>query len=254
MPKSQPKKKPRRRGAATPGVDPNEARRHRLEARRAQKAAALEALRRRQRRARLVRLGVLAALAAGAGFLVIRSFQPEDIAGHAVQELSATGVGDHRSGPQQYESVPPVSGPHDPGAAPCGVHDTQPTDENFVHTLEHGAVAILYDPTLELEEIQAIEAIVSDFDSHTVSAPYTGMPDPIAVASWSRLMRLETLDEDAVREYIDKYRQNGPEDQDCPNTQESPFGAIPSPSPAGSPPAEPTETGDDKGSRRKKND
>lgn len=260
MPKSQPKKKPRKRRAAPGGVDPNELRRQRLEARRAQKAEALAALQRKKRRERLVRWFVYLGLAAFLfWFLFLRTLGPREIEGHRVEQFSATGVSDHRSDPQTYETVPPVSGPHNPNPAPCGIHDAQIPDENFVHTLEHGAVAVLYDPTLDAEEIAAIEEIVGDFDSHTLSAPYTGMPEPIAVVSWSRMMRLDSVDEDAIRAYIDEFRREGPEDQDCANTQESPFGVTPSPSPEASVVIpEPTATGGDsdgdKGSRRKNND
>lgn len=259
MPKSQPRRKPRKRRAAPGGVDPNEQRRQRLEARRAQKAEALAALQRKKQRERMVRWLVYLGLAALLfWFLFLRTQGPTEIEGHPVEQFSSTGVGEHRTGPQTYDSVPPVAGPHDPDPYPCGVYDAQIPDENFVHTLEHGAVAVAFDPTLDPEDIATIESIVSEYDSHTLSEPYPGMPEPIAVVSWSRMMRLETLDEDAVRAYIEEFRKKGPEDIDCPNQADEPFGAAATPSPASTivvPQATDTDaTSGDKGSRRKKND
>ena len=37
-------------------------------------------------------------------------------------------------------------------------------------------------------------------------------------------MPLEEVDEPAIEEFIDEFRQNGPEEQDCPNTANTPFG------------------------------
>jgi hypothetical protein len=131
-----------------------------------------------------------------------------------------------------YETFPPVSGQHAPGSAPCGVYNQQIPDETQVHMLEHGAVGIQYQPTLEMETIRAIEAIVGDFDKDVFSAPYETMETPIVVSSWSRKMNLDSFDEEAVRAYIDEFAGEGPESgQECPSGSEAPFEPQPSPSP-----------------------
>ncbi|MEA2498901.1 MAG: hypothetical protein QOH26_1306 [Actinomycetota bacterium] len=237
-------RKNKRKRAATPGVDPNEKRRLQLEERRRQKADALAAQLRQQRRERIIRIAMIGLLAAGLfWFIVLRGGVPSEINGHTVQALSQAGVNEHPADAESlsYPTKPPVSGPHAGQPESCGVHDSQIADSVQVHSLEHGAVAIQYDPTLPAEQILQIEDIARGADENVLSAPYSGMETPIAVTAWGYLMRLDTLDEAAVNEFIDEFAGKGPESgQTCSNDEDQPFE---SPSPDGSPSAPaPSET------------
>lgn len=240
------KKAAKKRRPQDPEFDPNQRRRERLDARRQAKAEALAARKKAERREKLIRRIVLIGLlTAVVWFVFLRNTTPSEIGGHPIENVGSLGIGEHVSGTVSYDHTPPVSGEHAPSPASCGVQAQQIPNENFVHTMEHGVVGVLYDPAqVEEEEIRAIEALVSDFESHTVSAPYAGMETPIAVTAWAHIMRLDSLDEPAVREFIDEFRQQGPEEQPCPNTAESPF---PTESPAGeaTPGAEVTPAPDD---------
>jgi hypothetical protein len=44
--------------------------------------------------------------------------------------------------------IPPAGGPHNPSWQNCGFYDELVRDENAVHSLEHGAVWITYQPDL----------------------------------------------------------------------------------------------------------
>lgn len=219
-----PTKQPASGGAQ--GVDANERKRERLEARRAAKAEAVARARARQRRETLVRWLIVAGLVAvGVWFFFIRTLGPDEFNGHPVEEFSLAGVQQHLAPGETttYPTKPPVSGEHAGQPAGCGTYAEQIADEVQVHTLEHGAVGVQYAPDLDPEQIERIEAIVSDYDTHTFSAPYEGMESPIAVTSWGRMMRLDEVDEEAIRAYIDEFREQGPEKQACPNTQDQTF-------------------------------
>jgi hypothetical protein len=45
-----------------------------------------------------------------------------------------------------YPSVPPASGPHADGTLPAGVYSTPPPMDLLLHSLEHGAAVVWYDP------------------------------------------------------------------------------------------------------------
>lgn len=231
-------KKKRRRQKRPAGVDPNEKRRQRLEEKRRQREEAEKAKRRAAFRERLVRGMVLAALVvAGLWFFFLRGQTPSEIQGFELNKFNEGGG--HTDQPVAYPMTPPVSGQHFESAAPCGVHSEQIQDEVFVHSLEHGAVGVLYDPEqVETGTIRDIESLVSEFEERTISAPYAGMETPITVTSWAEMMRLPEFDEGAIREYIEEFIGKGPEDIACENDQDSPFqppGREPSPSPDGSP-------------------
>jgi hypothetical protein len=230
--KSRRKKKPQQR---PPGYDPNERRRQRLEEKRLQREAAAKAQKRAEFRERLVRGMVFAAVVVAVIWFFFWPRSPSEINGNTIQEFRADRG--HTNDPVVYESIPPTTGDHSLSAAPCGVHGTQIPDGLFVHSLEHGAVGVLYDPQqVEVDTIRDIEAKVGEFDDRTISAPYAGTETPITLTSWTRLMRLDSYDEDTVDEYIDAFRGQGPENDPCDNTQETPFDpASLEPTPAPSP-------------------
>lgn len=242
------KKKKKRRGAP-PGVDPNERRRERLEARRAAKEQALAAQRRRHLRERITRWVTIAALLSLAfWFFFLRGQPPDAIAGeggasHTVEHYSTNaGSPTHVQGQVSYPTTPPVSGQHASQAASCGVYGEMIPNENMVHTLEHGAVGILYTPEVELDTIREIEELVRDNESHVFSEPFPGMETPVALVAWANLMRLDSYDEVAVKGFIDAFRAGGqaPEGfQSCPLDQDQAFN--PTPAPTAEPTAEPTE-------------
>lgn len=227
------KKKTKQAPQARSGAERQQVRQERLEARRRAKAEAARRAAALARRRRLVRLTTYLGIAAlFVWFVFFRTQRPDEIAGHELIHASETGIGEHTTGTVSYETTPPVSGAHAPSWAPCGVHDRRIANELMVHTLEHGAVGVLYDPAqVDEQTVRAIEDIVGDFDSHTFSAPYEGMPSAIAVVSWGELMRLDELDERAVRQYIETFRGKGPENVGCPNESDEPF-RFPEPTPS----------------------
>lgn len=228
---------------ARSGADRQQVRQERLEARRRAKAEAARRAAAQARRRRLARLTAYLAIAAlFVWFVFFRSQRPDEIAGHELIHASETGIGEHTTGTVSYETTPPVSGAHAPNPAPCGVHDRRISNELMVHTLEHGAVGVLYDPArVDEQTVRALEDIVRGYDGRTFSAPYENMPSAIAVVSWGELMRLDELDERAVREYIDTFRGKGPENVDCPNESDAPF-SFPEPTPTATPSPAPTAT------------
>jgi hypothetical protein len=237
------KKKKRTRGSGG-GAETQQRRRERLEARRQAKEEALRAQARRERRERVVRLAVIASLlTALVWFIFFRTSTPESIAGHDLVSFSTDNGGQQtHQGPYTYDPDstgidPPVSGRHNPTPAECGVHGEKIPDENFVHTIEHGAVAVLYRPNLDPADIEEIENIVSGYEDHTLSAPYGGLESPVVVASWARKMLLDSVERDAITEYIDAFRAEPPApeaQQDCPNTADEAF-EPPEPEPDTSP-------------------
>lgn len=219
------------------GFDPNQRKRERIEQRRQAKAEALERQRKAQRRERIVRrTGILVLALFVFWFLFLRGGVPDAIAGHEVEHYSTSaGNPPHLEGDLNYTMSPPVSGQHNQSIAFCGTHGAPIEDEVFVHVMEHGAVAVLYEPTLPVRQIRQIEELVAEFDSHTVSAPYEGeMDTPIAVTAWANIMRLPQFDGEAIREFIDAFRAGGqaPEAyQECDNEADDDFEPAQSPAP-----------------------
>ena len=239
----------KKKRAAPQGVESHQRKQERLEARRRAKEEALIAQQKRARRDKALRTTVFVALGAViVWFAFLRQTSPNDIAGNEIVSFSTSNNGDQsHTAPYNYDVEttgvnPPVSGSHDPAPAECGIHNEKIPDENFVHSLEHGAVAALYNPKdLDLQDIRALEEIAMSYDDDTLAAPLPSLEDPVVMASWSRKMPLDEFDGDAVRQYIDAFRDTEPapeaSTQDCPNDSDDAFEPPePSPSPSESPP------------------
>lgn len=242
----------KKKRAAPQAVESHQRKQERLEARRRAKEQALIAQQRRERRAKAIRTTIFVAAGAVLVWLVfLRQTSPDAIAGHNITTYSTSNGGDQsHTAPYNYtEDVtgvsPPVSGSHNPTPAECGIHEAKIPDENFVHSLEHGAVAALYDPKkVDLQDIRSIEEIASSYDDDALSAPYPGLPDPVVMASWSRKMPLDEFDGNAVRQYFEEFRDTEPAPeanaQDCEMGADDPYEP---PEPDESPSPEPGDDG-----------
>jgi hypothetical protein len=218
--------KKRTRPARRPGgAEAHERRQARLDARREARARAVAAQRRAARRERIVRVAIIGLLAGGFLWFFLLQTQrdvPDSISGHRVEQFPESGAGQHVTGPVDYDSTPPTHGPHGT-VVECGVHAEPIPNENQVHMLEHGAIGIQYRPDLDLADVRAIEDIVRSYDGRVFSAPYPDMRSAIAVTAWGELMRLDSLDADAIRGFVTELRGQGPEDVACAATAERPF-------------------------------
>lgn len=98
----------------------------------------------------------------------------------------------------EYNSNPPTSGPHNPSPAPCGIYREPVSDQAYLHSLEHGAVVIQYDPSLATSVIEEVENAVRSNRGEIILAPRSDNPTPFTLAAWTKLLTVDELDSDLV--------------------------------------------------------
>jgi hypothetical protein len=100
-----------------------------------------------------------------------------------------------------YPSVPPASGPHGDVTLSAGVYRDPPSVDRLIHSLEHGAAVIWYDPDAPDAVIDGIRAFYQQNDpvgqDRVIVAPYdypdggeAGLLPPgtqMALVAWHRL-------------------------------------------------------------------
>lgn len=118
--------------------------------------------------------------------------------------------------PPQYNSVPPTSGTHSPFWAQCGIYLQAIPDIVQVHSLEHGAVLIQYNPDIDPADISALEEFAREQGSHVVVAPNPAVVPYIALTAWTVRLEMSTLDLAAVERFWLDYANEGPERVPCP--------------------------------------
>ena len=109
-----------------------------------------------------------------------------------------------------YQTNPPTSGNHYANPTPWGIYDEEVVDEAVVHSLEHGGIWISYKDISE-EEIAILEEVGKENPQSTVISPRSSNENSIVVASWGKMMVLETADKALIQKYIDEFKNQAPE-------------------------------------------
>lgn len=110
-----------------------------------------------------------------------------------------------------YNSNPPTNGPMYDEVAGAGIHDQEVADEKVVHSMEHGAAVVWYKPDLPKEDIERITQAFNGVSGKKVMLPRQDMATPIVLTSWGRLLKLESIDEGKIKEFIVTNEDRGPE-------------------------------------------
>jgi uncharacterized protein DUF3105 len=129
------------------------------------------------------------------------------------ERIAVSGVGQHvpDGRPVQYNSVPPVGGPHWPSPAGWGIFATQLPDERVVHNLEHGGIVVDYNG-LSGDDLAKLKLLITGYprdkfnEIKIVMQPYDKIPSgTIALTAWGWRQLLSTYDERLVREFFDAH-------------------------------------------------
>jgi hypothetical protein len=116
---------------------------------------------------------------------------------------------DHTTANLVYDPRPPAGGEHNPTPATCGFYESDPpADQYIVHSLEHGAVWIAYDPDLDDAAKNTLRDLIGS-QPKTMATPYESLESPIVVTAWARQLQLDSVDDPRIEQFIDQYRAGG---------------------------------------------
>lgn len=146
------------------------------------------------------------------------------------QEISVQGQSHVPDGTKvDYNSNPPSSGNHYNNPEPAGIYDSAPPGGNLVHSLEHGAVIMWYKPLTSPNQpneatnssklaglsTQDIEQLKQIYNSASVSkkimVPRPSLDVPIALSSWGRVLKLDKIDSNQIKAFMETNEDRGPE-------------------------------------------
>lgn len=181
----------------------------------ASRAKKLEEYRRQQQRAvRNRKIGIVAGIVGAVAVvaLVITSvvLAPRPASYSAGGEgTSITGVktftntAGHVETPVTYAQTPPAGGEHNPIWLNCGVYDQAVPNENAVHALEHGAIWVTYDPSLNGDELKTLRSKLPS--TYVVLSPYEGLPSPIVLSGWNVQLQVDKASDKRIPEFFEEY-------------------------------------------------
>ena len=109
-----------------------------------------------------------------------------------------------------YTHSPPMGGDHDQYWAACTgvVYPTAVRQENIVHSMEHGAVWIAYNP--DQVSGAALDTLKKKVDGqpYTVMSPYPGLDQPISLQAWNHQLKLSDANDPRADQFITALRRN----------------------------------------------
>jgi hypothetical protein len=174
------------------------------------------AQRNEERRRSALIIGLAAGLAViliGVVVFVIVQAEGERSELRAAAEGEIEGVEDfgeqtqnHVETPVEYEVMPPVGGDHLPTWQNCGFYEAPITNEAGVHSLEHGAVWVTYDPELPAEDVDELRALAEE-NPYLLVSPMEDLPSPVVASAWGFQVQLDGVDDERLPVFMVKYLQ-----------------------------------------------
>jgi hypothetical protein len=164
----------------------------------------------RQRRTLVIVVGlvVIAALAAFLAVVLLSDRRQEASEPAGVQSFENLSR-NHTYEPVTYEQSPPVGGDHNPIWQNAGFYEEPVPNEKAVHTMEHGAVWITYEPDLPQDQKDELRQIVESQEC-VLASPYPDLPTPVVASAWGKQLRLQSVDDPGLQQFIQAYRK-GPQ-------------------------------------------
>jgi hypothetical protein len=112
---------------------------------------------------------------------------------------------DHVRPPMTYPQTPPVGGAHSDRWIRCAVYTEPLPDINAVHSMEHGAVWITYQPSLSQADVDALHRFQGLDPAYVLISPYPGLPSPVVVTTWGLQLKVDRVDDPRIGEFVKRY-------------------------------------------------
>jgi len=106
-----------------------------------------------------------------------------------------------------YPQNPPVSGDHDLVWQNCGFYRVPVRNERAVHSLEHGAIWITYQPGTARRQVEELRSLAKRDDRVLVS-PYPGLDRPVVASAWGRQLSVDSTRDARIDRFVDAFRDD----------------------------------------------
>ena len=194
------------------------------EAQRAAKVAALKKKQATEKRNRTIGIAA-AAIAAVAVVALIVTFvviipattpqaAPDPVASGDASDIEIEGLelfegleANHVETPVTYTMSPPAGGDHNATWLNCGVYSEPVPNENAVHSLEHGAVWVTYNPD-EIDADGVAELRTKLPSSYIVLSPFPDLQAPVVASAWGAQVELDGPTDERLSSFLEKYWQS----------------------------------------------
>jgi Protein of unknown function (DUF3105) len=152
-------------------------------------------------------IGIVAYAAANQGSGVRDLLKEDDQSFGSALTVVDDPARDHVDGQVDYDGYPghpPVGGEHNGVPQQCQVYDEEIAPEHAVHSLEHGAVWVTYQPDLPEAEVATLRDLVEG-NPYRLMSPLPGQDEAVVVSAWGRQIAADSADDGKVERFLDLY-------------------------------------------------
>lgn len=104
----------------------------------------------------------------------------------------------------ETSEVPPAGGEHYNIWQNCGIYAEPIQTGNAVHSMEHGALWITYQPDLPSEQIDTLAELVRG-QSFLLLSPYPGQRSAVVLTAWGFQLEVDSADDGRIEDFIERY-------------------------------------------------
>jgi hypothetical protein len=137
-----------------------------------------------------------------------RAARIDGVVNYLKKDPGAVNYTSHQYGPVQYKYLPPFGGTHNPNWQRClgDVYPAAIASEHAVHSLEHGAVWITYNPSLPADQVEALAKKVRGQDFMLMS-PFPNQDKPISLQVWGYQLKVDNANDPRIDQFIRALKQ-----------------------------------------------
>jgi Protein of unknown function (DUF3105) len=156
---------------------------------------------------------LLAAIVAAVAITITGSIQEKNAAAEAAKQpitgvQTFTGLSrNHVQGTVTYPHEPGAGGNHSATWTNCGIYTEPISEERAVHSLEHGAVWLTYNPSLPPAEINKLTALAKD-KPYVLLSPDKDQKAPVTATAWGTQLTLQNAEDSRIPVFINAYAQS----------------------------------------------
>lgn len=108
------------------------------------------------------------------------------------------------------DSTPPDGGNHNPNWQSCQVYTAPIANEHAVHSLEHGAVWVTYNPDkVKGDDLSKLKKDVGSDPYHMMS-PYPGLKSAVSLQAWGEQLFVDKVSDKRIKKFLTTFTQ-GPQ-------------------------------------------
>lgn len=115
----------------------------------------------------------------------------------------------HKGGILGFKQDPPIGGDHNGTWQNCAVYTEQIPKEQAVHSLEHGAVWVTYQPELPASDVKKLTDVVEG-NPYVLLSPYPGLKTKVSAQAWGRQLTFTSADDGDIEKFVNTYA-DGPQ-------------------------------------------